>query len=527
MNNNSAKINSFKNIKDHIKNLDKKKRNIYIILLCGCILVAVVTVLLLNHKEYVLLYQKLDAKECYEIVTKLDEMGMGYKVENGTDIYVEKKDEPKLKMQLAAEGHPKSALNNNIFTDNIDFMSTDFEKVQYKLFQLQEWLQASIKTLDNVNDAIVTLAIPDNSLVVLKEDRVPPTASVLLVLEKDVTLSKKQVKGIEQLVSKAVPGLTEKNVSIVDQTGAVINGQTEDTELASATGKIQAENDVSEIISSRISSLLEPIYGKGNISVAVNVILDYNKKITEKTEYTPASGNAGVINHYESEYEGSGGAGAAGGVPGMDSNAEIPGYETPAAGGTDNTAKNRVSVDYVVSQIIEKIQKDGAEIKDTTVAVLINKAEMSQEEADKITGIVANTAGIDKGKVELFPIEFAASNVKTNNPGIIPKPPVPVDYLSLPYLIFYGAAALVLIILIIIIMIIAGRKRKKALANKIKVDKTKAEQTEQEERESILEITSANETKEQQLTRELKEFSISAPQITASLLRTLLKGDFD
>jgi flagellar biosynthesis/type III secretory pathway M-ring protein FliF/YscJ len=64
----------FKKITDYIKKLDKKKRNMYIVIFGVSILVTTLAVFVLNQKDYVLLYSNLDTKECASIVGRLYEM---------------------------------------------------------------------------------------------------------------------------------------------------------------------------------------------------------------------------------------------------------------------------------------------------------------------------------------------------------------------------------------------------------------------------------------------------------------------
>lgn len=506
----------FSKIVNYIKNLEKRKRNSYIILLALTAAVTIIAAVLLNIKNYVVLYRNLDTQECYTIAKRLDDMSVSYKVENDSTIYVDKKDEPRVKMQLASEGYPKSALNYDIFTDNIDFMTTDYEKTKYSLFLLQERLQATIKTLDDINDAIVSITVPDNSFAVLEEDRIPPSASVVLKLKNNVELSARQIKGIERLVAKSVPGLSEKDVSIVDQTGAVINDFSEDKTAISTSSKIKAENEMANIISNRIISVLAPIYGRDKLSVGVNVVLDYSKKATEKTEYIPGEDNTGVIDEYEQVYEGPGNAPANGGVPGTEPNTEIPGYQTPADAEENGSVKKQVKVDYLVSQIKEQVQKEGGEIKDITVSVLIDKKDMPESEASKVAAIVANTSGISKEKVELFYTEFKAAG------GPAPKddrPSVFTGLLAPHYLLVYLACTLALAAFIFISVKKKKTKKRDILERMISEEAALAKSAEEESRLS--------EKKQNHYIKDLRDFSSKNPQITAMLLRTMLKGDQD
>ncbi len=509
----------FSKITNYIKKLDAKKRNLYLIILGVAVTASVLSAVLLNQKDYVVLYRNLDTKECAAIVKRLDELKISSKVENGSTIYVEKKDEPKVKLQLASEGYPKSSLNYDIFTQNINLMTTDYEKTKYNLFLLQERLQGSIKTLENVKDAIVTISIPDNSTAVLDKDKIPPSASVVLNLVNGVTLTEKQIKGIELLVSKSVPGLTSKNVSLIDQSGKILNDSSSDGLLVSTSDRVKTENDISNMLVNRITSVLEPIYGKSNISVGVSVSLDYSKKLTEKTEYSPSNGNTSLINNYRQSYEGSAsGAAAASGIPGTSSNSTIPGYQVPTDNDNNQNVKNDVNVQFFVNQVKEQVQKEGADIKDITVSVLINKKDMPADEAERITKIIANTSGIAKEKVELLSTEFTKANSKVVVEAA-PKNNL-LSLLSPKYLIIAGAALLLLLVLLFVFLKLR-RKKHRALESIVATGEIEPE------KDIMAEFAKITETKEQQLTREIREFSIKTPQITAQLIRTLLKGEID
>ena len=58
--------------------------------------------------------------------------------------------------------------------------------------------------------------MPERDSFVLKDDRQPASASVLLVLERGVDIAPNKVKGIEELMLKSVMGLRKENLSIVD-----------------------------------------------------------------------------------------------------------------------------------------------------------------------------------------------------------------------------------------------------------------------------------------------------------------------
>lgn len=519
----------FDKIKDFIKQMDKKKRLLYTAIIGICIALSVLIVCILNYKNYVVLYKDLDVEECSSIVKSLDDMSIKYKLEGDDTIYVPSADESKVKMELASQGYPKSALNYDIFTKNVDFMTTDYEKTEYSRMQLQERLQASIKTLDNVEDAIVTITIPNNSLAVLNEDKVAPSASAIITLKNGVTLSEDQIKGVELLISRSVPNLSIDNVSILDQTGKALNEKTNDATLISTANKVQTETDISNLISGRIETVLAPVYGKSNLSIGVNVILDYSSKVSESTQYTPTTDNTGVINKYDQTYEGSGnGSGtAASGVPGTKTNSEVTQYATENTSSTDGSISNDVSVDYSVNELKEQVQKQGAEIKDLTVSVLIDKKTMSNEEQTQIKGIIANAAGVNINKVQLYNTEFTAANAQeeasnTNKKAVSSS----IVDLSLKQISIIILIILILAVIFVPMLIIKSKHKKRKLLEKLDNEPDGIDAF-IPDAIKIQEVAKITESKEQQLTKEIREFSAKAPQITASLLRTLLKGDLE
>lgn len=114
-------------IKNFWNKLTKNTRRVIVIVFIGIVALAVVLSLLMNQTKFVVLYPGLDHDEAVEVMTELKDMGVGYKEDSGT-IYVPSDQENSLRMQLANEGHPKTAPNYDYFTNNINAMTTDYEK---------------------------------------------------------------------------------------------------------------------------------------------------------------------------------------------------------------------------------------------------------------------------------------------------------------------------------------------------------------------------------------------------------------
>jgi flagellar M-ring protein FliF len=185
-----------------------KKIKIRIFLIAAAFIVlSAIGAALFNGSGHVVLYSGLSSSEAGEIAARLGEMGVDLKMKADGTILVPKEKEAQLKMTLASEGYPQSTLNYDIFSNNSGFMTTDYEKKKYMLFQLQNRLQDAIKTIGAVESAIVTISLPEEDSFVLKEDRVPATASAVLELKPIRSLPSGRSGGSKRWWPKACPAL--------------------------------------------------------------------------------------------------------------------------------------------------------------------------------------------------------------------------------------------------------------------------------------------------------------------------------
>lgn len=519
-----------KQIQEFWQKQNKKTRVVIIVSLVALIMVAISSSFLLNRKNYVVLYRGLSSSEGAEIITKLESMPVDVKVENDGTIRVPQSDEARLKMQLASEGYPKNALTYDVFKNNSDFMTTDFDKKQYLIFQLQDRLQNSIKTLQGVNNAIVTISLPDDNSFVLEADKVSATASVIIDMQGGTTLDSLQIKGIEELVSKSIPGLENKNVIIVDNTGTILNNGNDNPDDAIISSKMEMEKKVNKIIEDKIISLLQPVFGEKGVRVAANAVIDFQKKVSQVTTYNPVVGNNGVISKINQVKESSGNSSAAAGVPGTGSNTGITSYaQNSSNNGATNTSTNEQSTtEYLVNQIQDQIQQDGGEIKDLTVAVLIDDKGLSDKDITKLKDLVAYAAGINQDKVIISEMAFTAVNDLKKQ---VQKALTPDDKNSYgPDIFIYTVPAALVFLIIAIIFIFIKIKHKKISEEDKLLTEGRVPLLKQIDKNKSEDIPSAivlNETREQGLKRQIKDFTSANPEIVAQLLRTWIVEEDD
>ena len=208
--------------------LNSTQKKVLVIALVSFVVVLAISAFLLSREEFVVLYSGLNQQEAAEIYSKLRELGVQPKIEGISTILVPKNKEAEIRMQLAAEGYPRSGFNYDILFDNSSFGQTGDEKRMLQIIQLQERLSQSIRFLEGVDNAVVTIAMPESDDFVIKSQEIPVTASVIIKTKPGYNITPQQANNIIHLVAKSVPGLKDENITIIDTNMNVLSGKASD-----------------------------------------------------------------------------------------------------------------------------------------------------------------------------------------------------------------------------------------------------------------------------------------------------------
>jgi len=509
-------------LNNYWSNLEKhQKRNIIIIGVL-IILAIVVASVILSHKNYVVLYSGLDAKEVAEVFTKLEELGVEPKLEGTSTILVPEDQEPKLRMQLAMEGYPKSGFNYDIYFQSSSFSQTNDEMKKRWIIQLQERLSQSIKFLDGVKDAVVTIAMPETDSFVLKSNEIPVTASVIILPELGYEISYEQAKSIEQLIAKSVPGLKAENISIIDTGMNILNNEESQGRNKVATSEFELENELENKLKKRVEGLLEPVFGYGAVKAAVDVRLDFYTKVTESVRFEPVLDDegTGIIVSQETLKEKVNNM-LSGGVPGTETNAETTEY---AYLNGENTSSQRVEerINYEINEIKERIEEQNGKIKDLSIAVVIDKSKLGDaglETAEQVKELVAKAIGTDIDRVAVQSWEFNNDLQDSIIEAIEGRRQPEEGLLDLTTLLII-IVVLSVIVFAALILIIRMRRKEKSL----EIEKQEPEGATEAE-EEIFDLDLLQDQKQDELRRQPDKFAAERPEDVAQLLRNWLGED--
>ncbi len=534
-----------------------KKGHIVFFSVLGVVVVsAVIAIILANKTEYAVLYSGASAEERAEVLSIVsNDLGATeVTVDDNGDILVPKEEVEQLRMQLSMQGYPKSTFNYDIWDNGVDMFSTESDKRIKEIQQLQENLRATLAMYDGVDSAIAILSIPDADEYVIGSTRKQESsASIVLQLKKELTND--TVKGIYNLVRTAVPGLEEENITVTDGAGnllsyenmPVLNETDNDEEIDLYYKRLDVQNAITAILKEKLEEIFDGIFA--DFRVGVDVQLNYDSEKRQTTEYTPSvdeEGNRGGMVSDESYVSAGGGNAAEGGLVGTTVDADIsPDYPTLQVGeGDEFYYEWQKQINYLVNEEITQVEKDGYSYDNISATVVVDATGLSQADIEEWQGVIANAIGADFERVTFKAYPFVLD--RTEGSGALGGDGTIVVQGNRNTLIFaIIALGIILVVLLIIALVTSGSSKKRAKARRegamaatitpgldaggYPEDLEATQQRAYDEAMNEVEIKSLTEhgedTREELLKKEIREFAKTNPEIVAQLIRTWMRSD--
>ncbi|WP_255989975.1 flagellar basal-body MS-ring/collar protein FliF [Chitinolyticbacter albus] len=334
-----------------------------------------------REPQYRILFTNVPDAEGGAIVQALQQANVPYKLEGGGTISVPAEKVYDTRLQLAAQGLPKSGNVGFELMDNQRFGISQFaEQVNYQR-AIEGELARSIETVAAVEKARVHLATPKQT--VFLRDQQKPTASVMLTLRPGRVLDDAQVAGIVHLVSSSVPSLPVKNVTVVDQDGNLLSRSPEFNNSSLDARQLMYVQHVEKNYVERVQAILEPIVGKGNVRAEVTAQLDFAEVEQTSETFKPNNASEAAIRSQQSlSMNGSNNEQAPAGVPGALSNqppgaaaapitAPVAGAASAAAASSRNSRRESTT-NYEVDKTVQHVKQPVGSVKRLSAAVVVN-----------------------------------------------------------------------------------------------------------------------------------------------------------
>lgn len=328
---------------------------------------------------YTTLYTGLSPADSAAVVQALREKNIPVRTSGGGSV-VEVPDEraEEARLELASKGLPKTGAPGYARLEKTVFgMTQSMEQTTLRI-ALEEELANTIRHLEPVESARVHITPGNDSP--FADSRTEPTASVVVALKPNATLTREQVRGIVHLVSHSVEGLKPEQVTVVDSEARPLwQGGDEyavDNELLRT--RRESERAYAEELRRQLQQHLDRVLGPNKSSVMVQAELDLDKEEVQSQRVEPLDPNrAAVISETTATERLNGNPPVAGGAAGIAGNrAENPMYPAAPLGGGGVGEYNREDRvrNYEINKQVEHIIRAPGRIERLSVATLIDES---------------------------------------------------------------------------------------------------------------------------------------------------------
>ncbi len=538
MENNTNKVKeNIEKIKEYIAKLSKRSKTIIAIGGAALVLLALIFAIVANvgKGKYTVLYTDLSASETGSVFQALKSMGADAQIDKNGNITVPTDEYDIWLLQLAAKGYPQTALPYDLFSDHAGMTSTESEKSQWLIYQLQDRIQATLQRLDGVENATVTITVPESSGYVWETatSNEKASAGVLLSIRDGVTISVEQVTAMKNLIAASVPKMLPEDVTVVDAKTMLdlsVSTVTEDNADQNAQN-LAFELMVQNQIEANVVRLLSPRYGDDGVVAVAKVTIDYDKMMTEKYELQPKNEEGdGYLTHSDGDYT-INGEEPVGELVGEENNTDIPEYGYNNPGDEDGITDYHWNNDYDYGYIKTQIESGNAILKRATISVMVAEESLTPNRREELTNLVSRSTDIPTDQIFVSCIHVSAPSGVDAIPTATPTSP----FADLPTWVYIaaGAGALVLLIIICVVIAVVKRRKKQKLARTLEEEerqRAEAERRQQAEindyKRSLEDMAKANlDPKNEAIIEEVRSFARSNPQVTANLLRNWLKEE--
>ena len=495
----------------------QKTRMIFIaIVVLASVSVAVFIITRPNYEN--LLNGKVDVKELTEIRKILQDGKIDFRMtDGGTGIQVRTKDREAAQMALADKGYPKDGTTFSDALSSIKLSTTESDKKKIFKEYTEQKIARGLKTIANINDAVVNLSIPESQYYLDDSKQQDVTAAVVIDANDDLT--KSQITGIENFVAGSVEGLKKKNVMIIDKnTGDTLNDPGQDSDISvSTTKQYEFQTAKKKEVETQVKELLNMFDG---IRVGANVVCDFNTETTKEVKYSPpiAGEDTGMLRSTQVNKEAVQNGSATGGTPGTDSNSGTPSYTTGTGSSNyDNTSTvQNFELNQKNTESTKAVGQMDTSKSSITVSLLYgDKIPNPPSQADISTYIkmISTATGIVNNNITIASFKLPVSKVET------PK----TDWMKLMNQIGPYALVGILLLMFAILMLKKSSNSSNDLMFKgLEMNPVLPVNIENEEDLPEIELEEKSEVKKQ-----IDKFVKRKPAAVAQLLRNWLSDDWN
>lgn len=341
-----------------------------------------------GRPKMALLYGGLSPSEMGQVVQEVQKLGIEVEYDLQGNIRVPSDRVAEVQSMLAQNGvAPTSGHAGNADLGSISWgVPQSVEQARLSAIQEGE-IAKTIEKMNGVASARVFIN-PGERGSFAQEDK-PPTASIFITESGTADLGAEQGKTIAQIVARAVPGLSQKEVTVATQDGSMIyEGGDEASRLGSFASKGEAQSAEAKRIRRELQPMLDRAFGPGTTLLTARVEMDFDvtrivKDISQPSE-TPI-----VTSTTKEEYKGDAGSTTDGSQKGYNNKSEQSQF------GESRVHEERSPAAGTVTSLALSVLVDSEKVADVkpVEAFLASylKPWQSGVNADKFTSSVTST----------------------------------------------------------------------------------------------------------------------------------------
>ncbi len=406
-----------RNFSEFFQSLDAGKK-ISLVSVASFIVIGLLAVILWASKtRYAPMFTDLNKEDSRKVQIFLKESGVSVQTSSDEKTVSVPEDMVEVvRLKMMTSGFSFSGTVGYEVFDKQSFGTTSFVQKVNKQRALEGELVKTIKHLRGVKRARVHLNIPESSPFV--SEKKPPTASVVLELDRGVSLTEMEIKGIASLVSSSVEGMRPETVVILDQRGKKLSDNIGDAVTANTANKLALQSKLNRKYEAQIEEILSKVVGAGKVIAKVSVDLDFTESVSTQTSYDDET--KAVLSEVKNVQKLQGSRPSPQGIPGARAN--VPG-ENPQPGipeTRNDVNKELATRNYNVPTKVTKSKNPTGRISKVTAAVMVDGKRVpttvdgatvmkyepwSEADIANFKAVVSSTLGITDQRGDLITIK--------------------------------------------------------------------------------------------------------------------------
>jgi len=444
-------MNFFKTLSEQLQNLWTQWTTGQRILIGGgtiaCLLAVGSVFYWATQPEFVVLRTQLTPKQTAEIVGLLENEGIESTMNfSGTSVSVPRGKFAAASMaigEVVDSSYPLAAEERSSWGSD-----TPSQENERRTRKLEASIAHSIQKIRGIRSATVHISQSSHSPFI--DDQKPTTASLLVELGPNGTLSTQTAQSIVLISAKAVEGLLPEQITLTDTSGRTYS--INDVMQSGMQGQVEFQQLIELGTAAKAETLLTTILGPGKASVTVNALIDFreSKRITVEHD---TSGKARTFEHTSTTNSTEANPEAIG-DPGLASNSGtggsfLEGISKPKVMKTEDN-----EYQYIPDRFEETTMDRPGTVTRLTVSAGVELPEdatatggtLAERQAE-IENLIKTAVGFDEERGDAITVSFGPLVAYADLDTEIAVPPIWEQYAGLIQSASLGLASLVALIL--------------------------------------------------------------------------------